>query len=219
MPTSATAALRARSKTSLIGRHFHQHVALLAAFGEERRMHQQGAAAKPLGKPRREMIDIGVEFALHAAGQRHDGHVEGALRLQVLDHRTHRLAAGDRDDVSVAQRLQQHDWRPHGRPAAASCRGCRGRSAPRRWLDRPPASVRRFSRSTSGWNGLSMAIFTMPSLRPWAISRFTFDGDRLSASRDVGLLHTIDEMQHQHRVDLADCLEIFLVLSHGKCPT
>ena len=54
------------------------------------------------------MIDIGVEFALHAAGQRHDGHVEGALGQQVLDHRTHRLAAGDCDDVSVAQCLQQH---------------------------------------------------------------------------------------------------------------
>ena len=53
------------------------------------------------------MVDVGVVLALYAAGQRNDGHVEGALGHQVLHYRAYRLAARDSDDVTIAQRLQQ----------------------------------------------------------------------------------------------------------------
>ena len=45
---------------------------------------------------------------------------------------------------------------------------------------------------------------------PGAISRLTLAATGL-VSRDLGLLYALDEMQHQHRVDLADRLEVFLL--------
>ena len=46
-------------------------------------------------------------LALNASGQRHDGDVEAAFGFEIVDDRAHRLAAGDGDDVAVAQRFQQ----------------------------------------------------------------------------------------------------------------
>ena len=82
MPTTATRPCARWSKTSRDRRHVHQHVALRAAFGKERRMDQTGLAAELFGHQRRDMVDVGVVLALDAARQWHDFDVEPALRQQ-----------------------------------------------------------------------------------------------------------------------------------------
>ena len=107
MPTSAIAALRARSNTPLIDAISISMSRCSRLSAKSGACNKHGLAAELLGKPRREVVDVGVVLALYAAGQRNDGHVEGTLRHQVLHYRAYRLAAGDGDDVAVAQRLQQ----------------------------------------------------------------------------------------------------------------
>ncbi len=88
-------------------RHAGQHVPLRTVLGKKRRVDQDRLAAEPFGHARHEMVHIGVDLALHPAGERHDGDVERLLGRQGLDDRAHRLAPGDRASWSCGDR-----WRP-----------------------------------------------------------------------------------------------------------
>ena len=70
-------------------------------------MDQHRLAAEALGDPRRQVINVGVELSLHAAGERHHGHLESALRPQVLRNRADGLAARDRDHITIADGFQK----------------------------------------------------------------------------------------------------------------
>ena len=77
------------------------------AVGKQRRVDEEGLAAELVGHLGRDVVDVGVVLALHAAGRRHDLDIEGALRVQHLDHGADTLAAGDAHRVAVLQRLEQ----------------------------------------------------------------------------------------------------------------
>ena len=85
----------------------HQHLALVGALGEQRRMQLQRPPAQPFGHARGQMVDIGVVLSLHAAGQGHHLHVDGPFDRQGVHHGRDGLAARNAKDVAVAQRFGQ----------------------------------------------------------------------------------------------------------------
>ena len=97
--------------------YVHQHVALFAAFGKQRRMQHDGPPAQPFRQLRGKMIDVGVVFSLHPAGQRHNGDVEGAVGFDVLHNGPYPLAAGNRNDIAIPDGFDQ--MRSRGTPDLA----------------------------------------------------------------------------------------------------
>ena len=70
-------------------------------------MDQEGLAAELLGHLGRDVVDVGIVLALHAAGRRHDLDRVAAIRTERRDDGADALAAGDADGVAVLDQFEQ----------------------------------------------------------------------------------------------------------------
>ena len=158
--------------------HAHQHVLLGDAVGKERRVDQEGLAAELFGHLGRDVVDVGIVLALHAAGGGHDLDRVAAVGTERRDDGADALAAGDADGVAVLDQLEQQvggggaDLLEDGlRVGRGGGRDPHGFEAGR--------LLEAASRSNSAWYWLRMLISTIPSSRPCLIRRLTLAWERL----------------------------------------
>lgn len=176
-------------------------------------MNERRAAAELFRQLRGQMIDIRIMLALHTPGQRHYPHIETALRLQIIDDGAHRLAAGNRNHVAVADRLQQVVG---GHASDHLQRGFRivGHRRCHHRLSEAEATcdlVFEVHQPLIGTGDSDLYHACLAARRYHAVHLGVGEIEPLGNFR---LLHALDEMQHQDGVHLPLLIEIVLGIQH-----
>ncbi len=161
------------------------------------------------------MIDIRIVLALHTAGQRHHPHIEATLRLQIVDNRTYRLAARNRNHVAVTDRLQQVVGGHPTHHLQGSFRIIGYRRCDHRLPEAETAGDLIFKVDQpligAGDGNLHHARLATRRNHPVYLGV-----GKIEPLGDLRLLHTLDEMQHQDGVHLPLLIEVVLGIQHDR---
>ena len=98
-------------------------------------MHLEGAAAQLVGQRRRDVIDVGIVFALHQPGGRHHLDVVAPRGFDAGHQRAEALAAGDAEPVTVLDGVEHQVCRARADALQRRLRVVRNRRCNQRPLD------------------------------------------------------------------------------------